>query len=316
MRSAYSNFAGARPGRRPLHRAEPIALEHGVRPLAEQLDPTQARTLEHVVPDRSERADRARLESQRQRGDVLDARDGVEPRGARAHLGHRAEHVLQHVEVVDRVLEQGARAGLGDVAAPRRPVAALHRDELVVAEHHAHRSPARGVGGDRLQEPERGRVPEHEPDLIHHAGALHRLGHRPHGLEVDGQRLLTEHGQPSLGRGGDEPGMLGGPRADIDGIAALEHLLLGLAHRCPARERKVPRSVGIRVEHSGPTHVRVRDVERLRVIRRDEPGAEEPHPGRHRRDRTRGVHTGLCRLAPEWWGMVSDSVGFQPSLAI
>ena len=63
-------------GARPSHRTEHVALEREVGPLAEHLDAAQARSLEHVVPDRRERGQSAVLEHQAGDERVLDARRG------------------------------------------------------------------------------------------------------------------------------------------------------------------------------------------------------------------------------------------------
>ena len=50
-----------------------------------------------------------------------------------------AEAEAQDVDVVDRMLNEAAAAGLGHVGAPLRGVGALNREVLVVAEHGGHR---------------------------------------------------------------------------------------------------------------------------------------------------------------------------------
>ena len=144
-------------------------------------------------------ADGARLELQRGAHDVLDAVDARGTRSTRpATPVDRSEHPLEDVEVVDRVLEQRARPGLGRVGPPRRAVLALDRDVLVVAEHDAHHPAALGPVHRVAQVDERGRVAQHQADLVDHARPPHRVGHGDGRLEVDGQRLLAEHREVAL----------------------------------------------------------------------------------------------------------------------
>ena len=106
----------------------------------------------------------------------------------------RPEEELEQVEVVDRVFEQRAGPDLVAVGAPGRVVHALDRDELVVAEHHAHHAPALGLIDQTLEKQEGGRIAQHQADLIHHARGLYRIDHAARVVEVGGERLLAEHG--------------------------------------------------------------------------------------------------------------------------
>ena len=92
-------------------------------------------------------------------------------------VDRRPTRNAEHVDVVDAVLEQRAGAGERAVAAPRRAVVALDRDELVVAEHHAHH-PAGGRLVDEVLGPQvRRRTTQHQADLVDDTGVGDTLGH-------------------------------------------------------------------------------------------------------------------------------------------
>ena len=150
-----------------MDRAEVVVLgpEHGV--LAEQLEPSGRRPAHDLMPDAGERrvhsGARTRAAATR---DVLDARVAEGLGRRRAHRGRRTENPLHEIDVVDRVLDQRAAAGLVDVGSPGRAVHPLDREVLVVAKDHRHRS-AVATGRDRLRElREHRRVPQHEADLV------------------------------------------------------------------------------------------------------------------------------------------------------
>ena len=94
---------------------------------------------------------------------------------------------------------------------------------------------------------ERRGAPQDQPDLVRDARPGDRVGHGLGRGEVGRQRLLAEHGQPPLGRRGHQAGVLGGPRADVDRVAAVEHLVLARAHDRAARggEPGRPLRVGV-----------------------------------------------------------------------
>ena len=102
------------------------------------------------MPHADQRRDRAVRVAEGDVGDVVDARV-PEAAGdlARATVGGLAEDPAQHVDVVDRVLEQRAAARLFDVGPPVGAVHALGREVLVVAQHRGQRPPV----ADRTRRP-------------------------------------------------------------------------------------------------------------------------------------------------------------------
>ena len=80
--------------------------------------------------------------------------------------GRGAEHPAQHVDVVDRVLEQRPAARLVHVGAPCRRVEALDREVLVVPEDGREGSAVLALGDEVGRGPEHRRVPQHEADLV------------------------------------------------------------------------------------------------------------------------------------------------------
>ncbi len=256
--------------------AEPVvAFEHGPSTLAEHLDASQARPRQHVVPDRRERADRTGLEAERHRHCILDAGDAMKRSRARRDDLDAADEELEHVDVVHRVLEERARSGLLDVTSPGRRVVALDRDELVVSKHDAHHRAGLGSRDDVPEPEERGRASQHETDLIGHSRSGDRLGHRS-GARLGGrERLLAEDREPSRGGRIDEPRMLGRPGADVDRVAAVEHLVLRAADLVARRRAELRESIRIEVVRAAPYHVRTTAAERLRVVGGDEACADE-----------------------------------------
>jgi hypothetical protein len=112
---------------------------------AEHLDAPQAWPGEVVVPHAGERADGPVDELDGRRGYILDAVVPMKVGGVRADALDVANEVAEHVDVVDAVFQQRAGAHQRAVRAPGGGVVALDRDELIVAEHHAHHSAGRRV---------------------------------------------------------------------------------------------------------------------------------------------------------------------------
>ena len=108
--------------RLPPDRPEPVALDGDVQPLAEDLEPPQARPFEDVVPHRRQHAQRAvrRSESATATLSSMPPMPWNSPdRALTDAIGPIIQ--LEQVEVVDRVLQQCPRPGLRDVRPPRRP---------------------------------------------------------------------------------------------------------------------------------------------------------------------------------------------------
>ena len=94
------------------------------------------------------------------------------------------------------------------------------------------------------------REPQDQPDLVDHPGGLDGVDHSLGDGAVDRQRLLAEHGEPTLGRRGHEALVLRGPRRDEHGVDPIEQLVLAdrlgadtIGERlcpvgCPGRERR------------------------------------------------------------------------------
>lgn len=76
-------------------------------------------------------------------------------RGQRADRRHWPDEEVEQVDVVDRVLEQCAGTGAGDIGSPRRAVVTLDRDELVVAEHDRQWRAGGGIGDQVTSHDER-----------------------------------------------------------------------------------------------------------------------------------------------------------------
>ena len=189
--------------------------------------------------------------------------------------GDGTEEELEHVEVVDGVLDERAGARLGGIAAPRRAVVPANRDELVVAEDHAHRAAAVGIGDEVAQDIERGRAPQDQPDLVGDARGRHDLGHGTGIGDGRRQRLLAEDVEPPLRGGVHQTRVLGGPGADVDRVASVEHLILGATGRLPARRGEGRGALGVGVVHAGPLERHARGPEVLRVERGNETRTEE-----------------------------------------
>ena len=125
---------------------------------------------------------------------------------------HRAgrEHLLdlatgqppRHVEVVDVQIDEDPAAG--------RDVALI--GGLVVVSAHPQRVqvPTRACGNEFPRSAKAGIEPAHERDLKLDAGIPDQLDRRLGVGDVDRDRLLAEHRQPSLRPGGDVLGMLRG----------------------------------------------------------------------------------------------------------
>ena len=143
--------------------------------------------------------------------------------------------------------------------------------------------PLLGSAANAFSIPNAGEWRSTRPTWLTTPASLDRCGHLGGRRQVDRQRLLAEHGQPSLGRRRHQPGMLGRPGADVDGVARVEDLVLRAAHRGPCRQGELLGPLLVGVVHAGPRHVRSRDVQRLGVVRGDQPRPQEPHPRRHGR---------------------------------
>ena len=111
----------------------------------------------------------------------------------------------------------------------------LDRDELVVAEHHRHHPTGSRVVDEVLGPVVRERATQHEADLVGEPGPGDLRGHR-----LGCRRCSTANGfsqkigEPSLDGLGHLARVLARPRADVDGVAPVEHLVLGVAHVWPA----------------------------------------------------------------------------------
>ena len=129
-----------------------------------------------------------------------------------------AEAEAQDVEVVDGVLDQAAAAGLLDVGAPLRPVGALDREVLVVAEDGRHRLAQGAALDDVAQGPEHRRAAQDEPALAGDPGGVDRVDERSGAGEVTVEGLLAENGAAG-GEGGVDGGAVRrGRRAHEDGV--------------------------------------------------------------------------------------------------
>ena len=127
-----------------------------------------------------------------------------------------------------------------------------------------------------VTEPEESRgAPKHESDLVRDARRGDRAGHLACAGETRGERLLAEDRQAALCSGAHEPRMLRRPGSDEDGVAAVEHLLIGRACMVPGRRAERREAGRVEVVRAGARHVGAAAAKRLRVVGRDETGADE-----------------------------------------
>ena len=221
---------------------------------------------------------------------------------------------LEHVEVVDRVLEQGARAGLGQDR-PARSTRSCPGSGCT-GRRGTRRSSTRPLSGSAtraLQQHERRRVAQHEPDLVDDAGPLDRRRPSPW-RPARSTPAASRRRPPARARRAvvHQPGVLGGPRADVDGVAASR------GPRPPSRTpwpRWPARTARARSSSGSYTPAQATsapdDVQRLGVVRGDQPCPEEPHPHGTSREGSRNVSA-----FPGHAGRAAASLAGAPSLAI
>ena len=132
-------------GVRPTDRSEPVvALDDDETLLAEHFDASQARSREVVVPDAVERSNRGdvarvrRFEGEGGSDNIFDPTMAVEIRLSGTDRMNRSDKGVQHVDVMNAVFQESSGTGFARIASPRRPVMALDRDELIIAENDAH----------------------------------------------------------------------------------------------------------------------------------------------------------------------------------
>ena len=172
---------------------EVVVLGPEQRLLAEHLEPPARLAAQHLVPDARQLRDRAVGVAERDRGACPRCPDTRSGRGLRRRRrpGRRGRQ-RNDVDVVDRVLDEGAAAGVRDVPAPGRAVDALDREVLVVAHHRGeHPSVARRTRPCVRDAAEHRRPPQHEADLVRHPFERRRDTRRRG--EVGRERLLAEH---------------------------------------------------------------------------------------------------------------------------
>ena len=126
------------------------------------------------MPDARELRGRSVGVRHRHGHDVVDARVPEAVGGVGRDGDRITEQPAQDVDVVDRVLDQRAASGRGDVLAPGRSVLPLDREVLVVAQRGRERA-AVATGPDELgRAREHRRVAQHQPDLVRHAARARR----------------------------------------------------------------------------------------------------------------------------------------------
>ena len=144
----------------------------------------------------------------------------------RRDLDRVAERPPEHVDVVDRVLDHGAAAGVGDVLAPRRSVEALDRKILVVAHHRRERRPVFTRSNRHRDVPEHGSPAQDQANLMRNPleGGTDADGR----CEIGRQRLLAEDRQTTVGRRLDRGEVGGRPGAHPDDVDLVEQRLEAL----------------------------------------------------------------------------------------
>ena len=217
--------------------------------------------------------------------DVLDAVDG---RGSSligpTTDGDRAEQPLEHVEVVDRVLEQRARAGLGRVGPPGRRRTGPGSG---CTGRRGTRPPSPGRLGSSARWPQRTRTPASGaapgPTWLTTPARRHGVDHRRRPSR--GRRRAASRRTPARPRSATAStrrGCSDGPGADVHRVEPVEHLVLGARPACSARARERRPAWPGRGRTPRRSRRRRPRCEHLAVVVGDEPAAEEPDPDRHR----------------------------------
>lgn len=107
---------------------------------------------------------------------------------------------VEQVHVVNRVLDERASAGLGEVAPPRTGVVATNREELVVAKVCREQGAQPRLRHQFLQDGEDRRVAQHQADLVDDACGFDRFHHAPDFRKAAGERLFAENVESAAGR--------------------------------------------------------------------------------------------------------------------
>ena len=152
------------------------------------------------------------------RCEILHAFIACEIVDASRHALHIAAEPAQHVNIVDRMFEQGPRAGEGPVFPPLTGVVPLNREELVVAEDRRHQPADRFLFSQPLEHREDRRVSQDQSDACLHVRRFHRCHHLFDIRLIRRQRLLTEDVLPLLRRSQHEFLVRGRWYANIDNI--------------------------------------------------------------------------------------------------
>ena len=134
--------------------------------------------------------------------------------------GDLAEEPAKEVNIVDRVLDEGATAGLLNIGAPGTAVMAVVGEELVVPQMGRQERAQGRLRKEILHDREDGRVAQDEPHLVDDSRGFHIGHHLADRLERLRERLFAEDVEPTPGGLRDERRVLGGLRADVDGIQA------------------------------------------------------------------------------------------------
>src|SRR5438105_3333424 len=175
--------------------AEIVVVAPQQRLLAEHLEPATRFPREDLMPDARQLRNGAVRVRESDGGHVLDAGMPEPARSVCAHRRRIAEQPAQHVDVVNRVLDQCAAACTRDVAAPRGSVKPLNRVVLVVSHRRREHSPEFSGRDARREVTEDRRPAQHETNLVRHAFQRARdcFGRR----EIGRERFLAEDRQPA-----------------------------------------------------------------------------------------------------------------------
>ncbi len=131
-----------------------------------------------------------------------------------------AEQPPQHVDVVNRVLDERPTTRMRDIASPRRSVKALNRVVLVVSHRGREHSPEFSGRDARREAAKHRRPAQHQTDLVRDAFERAR-GSFGRG-EIGRERLLAEDRQAPSRRGLDRLEVRRRPRAHPDRVDGIE----------------------------------------------------------------------------------------------
>ena len=125
-----------------------------------------------------------------------------------------------------------------------------------------------------------GRAAQHEADLVGDAGGVGLVGHAPRACSVVNASGFSQN---TCTPGGDglrqQARVLVGPRADVDGVAAVDAPRPRWRTRVwPLAAAKAVGALGVGVVHAGAHDGGAAAPQALRVVGGDQPGAQEADP--------------------------------------